>query len=320
MKLLVELPTWLGDAVMATPALENLYAAYPEAEITLVGSYVATEALRAHPRVGRIVEDRTKAGGFRPFNLLKLARELGPHDLALSFRSHLYSKALLHLTGSKKIYQFTRHSALDSQRPMHQVEKYQALVNTVTGRDDTPGPLRLDWPARKYPRPALGINPGATYGSAKRWVPERFAETAAAFSEHYEILVFGGAGEKEIADDIERALRDRGVERVRNLAGKTTIPELCSAVGGLDLFLTGDSGPMHIAAAYRVPTVALFGPTKHRETCQWMNEKSLIIRKEMECAPCMKRTCPLKHHACMMEITPREVMMALRELGKANPR
>jgi heptosyltransferase-2 len=67
---------------------------------------------------------------------------------------------------------------------------------------------------------------------------------------------------------------------------------------------------MHIAAAYRIPTVALFGPTKHEETCQWMNEKSIIIRKEMECAPCMKRTCPLKHHACMKEITPREVVEA----------
>ncbi len=325
MKILIELPTWLGDAVMATPALENLYTAYPEAGITLVGSHVATEALMAHPRITRVVVDETKKEGFRPLNVYRTAKILGPHDIALSFRSHLYSKLLLHLTHSKKIYQYkknTTHYSLltthSGQGPVHQVEKYQAFVNTVTGRHDTPGPLRLDWPARKTPRPALGINPGATYGSAKRWVPERFAETAAAFSDRYEILVFGGPGEKEIADDIERALGERGVKRVTNLAGKTTIPELCSAIGGLDLFLTGDSGPMHIAAAYRVPTVALFGPTKHEETCQWMNEKSLIVRKEMECAPCMKRTCPLKHHACMMEITPQEVVEALKELEQRN--
>jgi heptosyltransferase-2 len=74
---------------------------------------------------------------------------------------------------------------------------------------------------------------------------------------------------------------------------------------------------MHIAAAYQVPTIALFGPTKHEETCQWKNEKSVIIRKEMECAPCMKRSCPLKHHACMKEIGPEEVVQALRRLNES---
>ena len=200
------------------------------------------------------------------------------------------------------------------------MEKYQTFVNTITSRHDTPGPLRLDWPVRKYQRPTLGINPGASYGSAKRWYPEKFAETAAALSEEFDIVIFGGPEEREIADDIEKGLKEKGVEHVRNLAGKTGIGELCGAIGGLDLFITGDSGPMHIAAAYRIPTVALFGPTKHEETCQWMNEKSIIIRKEMECAPCMKRTCPLKHHACMKEITPREVVEAahaiIREKGE----
>ena len=316
MKILIELPTWLGDAIMATPALENLYAAYPKADITLVGSHVATEALRAHPRVDRVVEDRSKAGGFRPLNVQRLAKELGPHDLALSFRSHLYSKLLLYLTRSKNIYQFTQHSTLNTQHSIHQVEKYQAFINAVTGRRNTPGPLRLDWPARTYDRPVLGINPGATYGSAKRWVPERFAEVAATMAGEYDILLFGGPGETDIAEEIGEKIRSLGVENLENLAGKTTIPELCSSIGGLDLFLTGDSGPMHIAAAYQIPTVALFGPTKHRETCQWGNEKSIILRKEMECAPCMKRTCPLKHHACMEEITAVEVTEALKRLGE----
>ena len=72
---------------------------------------------------------------------------------------------------------------------------------------------------------------------------------------------------------------------------------------------------MHVAAAYQVPTVAIFGPTKHTETSQWMNEKSKIVREDMECAPCMKRECPLKHHECMKNITASKVIEAVIELG-----
>ncbi|WP_201354018.1 lipopolysaccharide heptosyltransferase II [Hydrogenimonas urashimensis] len=321
MKILVELPTWLGDAVMTTPALENLFAAYPDAHITLVGSYVATEALKAHPRITQTVLDTTKSEGFRPLNVYRLAKTLGSHDIALTFRSHLYSKLLLKLTGSIKIFQYkkpshfslpTSHSA--SVASVHQVQRYQAFIDTVTGRHDTPGILLLHWPKKSYERPTLGINPGATYGSAKRWYPEKFAEVAATLSDLFDIVIFGGPAETDIARDIETILIQKGVENILNLAGKTTIPELCSAIGGLDLFITGDSGPMHIAAAYQVPTVALFGPTKHEETCQWMNPPSTIVRHEMACAPCMKRTCPLKHHACMKEITPQEVVNAVHAM------
>ncbi len=317
MKILVELPTWLGDAVMATPALENLFAAYPDAEITVVGSYVSTEALKAHPRIDRTVVDKTKSTGFRPLNIYRLAKELGPHDIAVSFRSHLYSKLLLTLTGSKRKYTYKK---TNDQRPTtidsstHQVQKYQSFINGVTGRNDKPGPLKLYWPKRDFERPALGINPGATYGSAKRWYPEKFAEVAADLSDKFDIVIFGGPGETDIAGDIERMVRQKGVENVTNLAGKTTIPELCGLIAGLDLFITGDSGPMHIAAAYRVPTVAIFGPTKHIETSQWENPKSVILRRDLECAPCMKRTCPIKTHECMKEISAEEVSQAARRL------
>ena len=316
MKILVELPTWLGDAIMTTPALENLFAAYPTAQITLVGSYVATEALKAHPRICHVIVDETKKGGFRPLNVYRLAKELGPHDIAVSFRSHFYSNLLLFLMGSKKRHLFkkTSHSSLPTFHSTHQVQKYAIFINTVTGRDDKPGPLRLDWPAKRYDRPTLGINPGATYGSAKRWYPDKFAEVAANLADRFDIVIFGGPAETDIAGDIEKMIKNRGVGNVTNLAGKTTIPQLCSAIGGLDLFITGDSGPMHVAAAYHVPTVAVFGPTKYLETSQWMNPKSLIVRHELECAPCMKRTCPLKHHQCMKEITPQEVIDAAKKV------
>ena len=96
---------------------------------------------------------------------------------------------------------------------------------------------------------------------------------------------------------------------------KTNIKELCANIGGCSLFVTNDSGPMHVAAAYQVPTVAIFGPTKYKETSQWMNEKSKIVRHEMDCSPCMKRECPLGHHECMTTITADEVIDAIKELG-----
>ncbi len=311
MKILIELPTWLGDAVMATPALENLFSAYPDAEVTLFGSYAATEALKAHPRVEKSVVDTTRQGGIRVVKLYKTAKELGHFDLAISFRSHPYSRLLLFLTGSEERHRYKKVNNVSR----HQVLRYQDFINTVTGQINMPGPLRLYYPAKSYDRPTLGINPGASYGSAKRWYPEKFAEVAVTLSGKYDIIVFGGPGEKRIADEIEETVRKQKVKNIRNLAGQTSIPELCSAIGGVDLFLTGDSGPMHIAAAYGVPTVALFGPTRHEETCQWQNNRSILLRKEMECAPCMKRTCPLKHHACMKEISAADVLRAVAELN-----
>ncbi len=80
------------------------------------------------------------------------------------------------------------------------------------------------------------------------------------------------------------------------------------------MFITGDSGPMHVAAAFQVPTVAIFGPTKDEETSQWLNEKSIIVKKNLDCQPCMKRTCPLQHHDCMNLIKAVDVLNATKRL------
>jgi heptosyltransferase-2 len=157
----------------------------------------------------------------------------------------------------------------------------------------------------------LGINPGASYGSAKRWYPTEFAEVARELSGEYDIIIFGGPGETDIASDIGRALIDSGVKNYKDLAGNTTITELIDQISNLDLFITGDSGPMHVAAAFQVPTVAIFGPTKDKETSQWMNKKSIIVKKNLDCQPCMKRTCPLQHHNCMNLIKAVDVLEAV---------
>jgi heptosyltransferase-2 len=198
----------------------------------------------------------------------------------------------------------------------HLVLQYAQLA--MTNVNDYKGDisaLKLYIKPKKFDKPTLGINAGATYGSAKRWYPERFAKVASEFSNKYNIIIFGGPNEVDMANEIEQNLISKGVKNYTNLAGKTNIEELCSNIGGCSLFITNDSGPMHVAAAYQVPTVAIFGPTKHKETSQWMNEKSKIVRHEMECAPCMKRECPLGHHECMVSITADEVIKAVGELG-----
>ena len=160
----------------------------------------------------------------------------------------------------------------------------------------------------------MGINPGAAYGSAKRWYPEEFASLACQLSCSYNIIIFGGMSETNIASDIERKLIELGVNNYQNLAGKTNINELINYISKLDLFVTGDSGPMHIAAAFQIPTTAIFGPTQDQVTCQWRNEKSVIVKKNLDCQPCLKRQCPLGHHNCMKQIYASEVINAINTI------
>ena len=161
----------------------------------------------------------------------------------------------------------------------------------------------------------LGINPGAKYGSSKRWYPKKFADVATSLSSQYDIVIFGGPGEREIAKDIEQYLIKNGISNYQNLAAQITIKELVSKIASLDLFITGDSGPMHLAAACQIPTVAIFGPTKDVETSQWMNDKDSIVKKNLKCQPCMKRVCPLKHHNCMKLVEVSDVLKAVKNLN-----
>jgi len=117
-----------------------------------------------------------------------------------------------------------------------------------------------------------------------------------------------------LAQFLEKAIRKKGVKNVFNLAGKTSIDSLCAYISKMQLFITGDSGPMHIAAAYKIPTISLFGSTKYLETSQWKNKESVIIKRDLECQPCMKRICPLGHHNCMKLITAESVIIEAKRL------
>ena len=311
MKVLIELPTWLGDCVMATPAIENIVNFYNDVEITFIGSFVSIEAMKYYPKSIKTVVLDKKYGV-----LYKTSKKLGEFDVFFSFRSSFRSKFLKSLISAKNKYQFNKNK----YQNRHQVEKYNNFVNDSLKSNFTVGKLVLHnnhskLNIKKPSLPLLGINPGASYGSAKRWYPEEFAKVASELASQYDIVIFGGPSEKDIAMDIEKSLVEKGVSNYQNLAGNTTIPGLIDHTSKLNLFITGDSGPMHVAAAFQVPTVAIFGPTKDDETSQWMNEKSIIVKKNLDCQPCMKRTCPLQHHNCMKLITAVEVLDAVTRLN-----
>jgi len=309
MRILIELPTWLGDAVMTTPAIENLVNYYDESEVILIGSFIPIEALKNHPRISNTYVIRKKYT-----SLYKISKKLGKFDIFFSFRSSFRTKFLKLIISSKKKFQFDGNR----YQNRHQVEKYNDFVNDNLNTNFHSGRLIVHpslKPKDKNSKPIVGINPGASYGDSKRWHPEKFAKVATELSNEFDILIFGGPNEKDIAGDIEKALIEKGVINYQNLAASTSVEELIYHISTLDMFVTGDSGPMHIAAAFQVPTVAIFGPTKDTETSQWMNDKSTIVKKGLDCQPCMQRNCPLKHNNCMKLIKAEEVLSAVKSLN-----
>tara|TARA_B110000008_G_C16839258_1_gene511957 strand:- start:37 stop:963 length:927 start_codon:yes stop_codon:yes gene_type:complete len=307
MKILIELPTWLGDSVMTTPAIENIMHHFNKSEITLVGSKISIEALSLHPKVFE-----TQMLHKNYIALFRFTREMGRCDAFFSFRSSLRSQILKFFIISHNKFQFDKTKYINQ----HQVEKYNSFVNDSLKLCSSPGPLVLHQKKNifKGNRKLLGINPGATYGSAKRWYPEEFAKVASKLSNEFDILIFGSDNEKDIAKDIVKLLVSDGVDNFKNLSGNTSISELIGEISQLDLFITGDSGPMHIAASFNIPTISIFGPTNNSETSQWMNKKSINIKKNLACQPCMKRVCPLGHHDCMKLIKSKDVLKAVESI------
>jgi len=302
MRILIELPTWLGDTVMATPAIENLINYYDKFEIILIGSFVSVEIFKNHPKISNSYVIRKNY-----ISLFKISKKIGFFGLSFSFRSSFRAKILKLLISSEKKFQFNK----SKYKNRHQVEKYSDFVNESLNTNYLAGKLII-YPnlnhTKKNSKSIIGINPGASYGNSKRWSPKEFAKVATVLSNKFDILIFGDIGEMEIAADIEKYLDRKGITNYQNLVGRTSIEELIFHISTLDIFITGDSGPMHIAAAFQIPTVTIFGPTDDKETSQWMNNKSKIIKKNLVCQPCKKRKCPLSHNNCMKLIKAEDVL------------
>jgi len=307
MKLLIELPTWLGDCVMTTPAIENIISKYPNCRIIFIGSKVSIELMRYHSNhIDSMILERNV------LSLYSQIKKIGSVDMFLSFRSSMRTKLISFFLNSNQKFQYKKNLYSFG----HQVERYNMFINDSLLINRKPKNLVIYGanPKAGLSKPVMGINPGASYGSAKCWPYEKYAEIAVSLSKKFDILIFGGNKELNLVEKIESKLKENNCKNYVNLAGRTSTKELIDYISSLDLFITGDSGPMHIAAAFRIPTVSIFGPTKEYETCQWMNDKSRIIKKDLACQPCMKRVCPLKHHDCMKKISSREVINAALSL------
>jgi heptosyltransferase-2 len=158
----------------------------------------------------------------------------------------------------------------------------------------------------------LGINPGAFYGTAKRWIPERYAAVADRLGRRYDLrsVIVGGGAERPLAEAMAAAMQTP----VLVLCGRTSLGELMGVLAELRLLLTNDSGPMHLAAALGTPLLAVFGPTDWRETFPF-GERAALVREEVACAPCKLRDCPIDHR-CMTRVTVERVAgQAERMLG-----
>jgi heptosyltransferase II len=161
--------------------------------------------------------------------------------------------------------------------------------------------------------PVVGVSPGAAYGDAKRWLPERFAETAVLVARAHgaSVALFGAAAERALCRSVAENIRADGIA-VRNFAGETTLRQFIDLAAACRLFLTNDSGAMHIASALGVPTVTIFGATDDTTTGP-TGAWARVIRQQVECSPCLLRACPIDHR-CMTRVATERVAAAALEL------
>lgn len=345
MKILVRLPTWLGDAVMATPMLEILHSMYTGAQFTYIGSSVSCALFERDSRVARLLVDDSKKARFRLRAIALLGARAGEHDIAITLQNNFLSALTLAMSRSKIRIGFAKEyrSLLLTHAPkypknLHQVERYARLLEPLLldslhenltqkiGKNshkfllDSLPPLKISY-KKAAPlftdKVVIGVNPGAAFGSAKRWCEEHFCTLIdELLARGFGVVIFGGEGEREGNARIVAGLKNRGL--LIDLSAKTTLEELVDTIATLDLFITNDSGPMHIACALMVPMIALFGSTDMSETSPWRaQETSVLLSKNLPCAPCKKRICPLGHHNCMRLMSPNEVLNHALEIVEA---
>lgn len=158
----------------------------------------------------------------------------------------------------------------------------------------------------------VGVSPGAAYGSAKRWLPERFAAAASEVARALDaqVAVFGSAQERDVCEEVVRGV----TVPVHNFAGETSLGEYIELAAACQVYLTNDSGPMHIASALGLPTVAVFGATNHITTGP-TGPLAVVVRENVECSPCLKRECPIDHR-CMTRVEAARVARVALELVK----
>lgn len=308
-RIVIRTSNWLGDAVMSAPAVRAIKRGRPDARITILAPAKIAAVWRLLPEVDEVLS----LGKMSLPAVRALLRRQVPFDVGVVFPNSLRSALELWLGGVPRRVGYPGHHrrwllnqlVMPVERrgpPPHQVEHYLDLVRSLGG-EAAAGEI-----AMADARPAgsagrYGLCPGAEYGPAKRWLPERFAETAAAIGGHW--TLFGTAKDAAVGAQIAAALGDACTNRI----GLTTLEQLIDELRECALLLTNDTGTMHLATLLGVPVVAVFGSTEPRLTGP-LGSRNLVVRHQVECSPCFLRECPLDFR-CMKAVTSTEVVEAI---------
>ena len=332
--ILVRMPNWLGDLVMATPVLADLRLRFPNARLTAMCKKPIAQLLEHDQHIDELFAF-TKPSGWISHLDREIVRPLrsSNYDLGVLLTNSLSSAWWFWRGGVRHRLGYPGHFRrflLDKTPPypqniesQHLVVTYKSLLEPLgipisstdpyvhlTTEEVTHAKSLLQKHGWQPKETLIGINPGAAYGSAKCWLPDRFKElTLRLLGEpHQRILYFGDHSGAPLVNDICSELKS---QRIINLAGKTTIRELAALIQQCNLLITNDSGPMHLAAAVGTPPLALFGSTSDVKTGPY--KLGEVIHKRVACSPCYKRVCPIDFR-CMKRIEVDEVYHKSQEM------
>ena len=334
-KILIRCPNWVGDLVMATPAIKAIRRRFNRSHIVLLVRPYGKKVIEHFPYCDEILEyeDSDKGQGMRGvFSWgIRLRRE--HFDLAVIFPNSFRSALIAFLAGIKRRVGYSREGRgwmlTDPIKPVREgpkivpipmVEYYlritdwlecprltltpELFVSAVT-RQKAQGILKRC--AVNGRRMIVVMIPGAAYGSSKCWKPEYFAQVADHLIEGYgcDLVIVPGPGEIQIA----REIKARMVKRAIVLADPIVpLDILMAIIQSSSLVITNDTGPRHFAVAFDKPVVVIMGPTDPRYTNLNL-EKTVVLREDLDCSPCHLKVCP-RDHRCMTAITPEQVIQA----------
>ncbi len=319
---------WVGDTILTYPTIEALKRHFPKSQITILVPSHLVDLWETSPHVEEILSFKKKRGVqsvLEDFKISRLLREKR-FDLGLILPRSFRSAFQLYLAGIPVRIGYKdegRSFLLTHGIPRtgevlrsHRVFYYQELLKFFGIEAESSSPrlcLRekdrigaeeiLQKKGLLDGRPLIGINPGAAYGLAKCWYPDRFAELGKRLSQKWKttFLIFGREEERETAEKIIHRLGEGGVD----LTGKTNLLQLAALLERCSLLVTNDTGTMHVASAVGTPVVAIFGPTDPTATGPW-GDGHIVVKKKVACSPCFKRVCSTDHR-CMELISVDEV-------------
>lgn len=338
-RIVVRTPTWVGDAVMCVPALRELRRLFPAAEITL-----ATPAGAADVFMDADFADKILTNERGRLSVLKNAHQWRRQqfDLAVLLPNSfgVAATALLARVPARIGYDTDRRGGLLTERvplPDWRSERHESfyylnivahIERSVTGESTTAGAeprfdLKVSADRQAAARrilteagvraesPLAVLCPGSVNSRAKRWPAERFAELADQLAATgTNVVLIGSPGEIDVTAEVLARAKSKPIA----LTGKTSVGEAFAIISLADILITNDTGPAHVGAALRTPTLVIFGPTNPLTTYP-LSPNAEMIRRPPDCAPCMLRDCPIDHR-CMTAITPEEVFDRASSLMK----